>query len=79
MKLPSGENLVALGDHRAQLILDTLTRSTPTPTLTESDPSLPATEVAAMYVKVTSCYVDGCSDDVKTAVESTAGKETKLS
>ena len=65
---PTGENLVALGNERAKLIVDSLARGSP-----DDPPSVE--DVAALYTKVTSSYVDQSNNTVKQAVETTSGKE----
>ncbi len=66
---PTGENLVSLGNDRAQLIINSLDRGSP-------DSPCPIEDFAALYAKVASSYVDDCDAAVKEAVESTVGKLT---
>ena len=69
---PTSENLVALGDNRAQLIVDSLKGSSPGVNTDTHDRNMPMA-VAEMYVKVASVYMDDCDTTVKQAVETTIG------
>ena len=68
---PTGENLVSLGNDRAQLIINSLDRGSP-------DRPCPIDDFAALYAKVASSYVDDCDAAVKEAVECTVGRMTSF-
>lgn len=63
---PTGQNLLSLGEDRAQLITNSLDRGSP-----DSPP--PIQQAAALYSKITASYVDQCDATVKEAVETTLG------
>lgn len=67
---PSGDNLISLGLNRAQLIINSLDRVTP-----DSPPQVE--DVALLYTKVSSSYVEDCPDTVKQAVETTLGSKSQ--
>lgn len=81
LNTPSAENLLALGDNRAQVIVESLARNSPTDSQ-DADPNTTyrgmasAFKVARLYTTVTACHVDGCDAHVKSAVEQTVGKLT---
>lgn len=67
---PSAENLLALGDDRAQILVDSLAPDSPSDSKGGVDSLF---KVASLYTTVTACHVDGCGPQVKSAVEQTVG------
>lgn len=71
MEDPTGENLLALGEERNQLFLDSIARNT-----SPNDKLSQATHVAALFVQVTKYYHSYLSghEKIQSVIENTVGR-----
>ena len=78
LNAPSAKNLLALGANRAQVLVESLARNSPTDSqdATTYRGVASAFKVARLYTTVTACHIDGCDAHVKSVVEQTVGKLT---